>query len=221
MDSGSLKKDIETIIIGIKEDFSKISNKELPNFSERTALLVAMEILYKKMVVFDHVCSLESSRLNSSVPSAIGEQIDENITSAEIIIEKEIVEPVPEIIESETIVTIKEEEVPIAEVIDEPVFTPVPLETKIEPLPTKKEEPKSVVLPDIKSNIGINDKFQFIADLFQNNSEKYEAAIKQLNSFNTKDSSLLFVEELRQQYNWKEDDSTAQQLTNIVTRRFL
>lgn len=219
MDIGSLKKDIETIIINIKEDFSKISNKELPGFSDRTALLAAMETLYKKMVIFDHICSQESSRSTLNTNNVIEEKVVENSTIAEIVVENEIVEPVSEIIDSETVIDLKEE-APIVEVIEEPVFATVVVETKIEDIPPKKE-PKTVLLPDIKSNIGINDKFQFIADLFQNNSEKYEAAIKQLNSFNTKDSSLLFVEELRQQYKWKEDDYTAQQLTNIVTRRFL
>ncbi|MGB3948297.1 MAG: hypothetical protein WBM13_09940 [Bacteroidia bacterium] len=76
-------------------------------------------------------------------------------------------------------------------------------------------------LIDIKTNIGINDKFQFISELFANNVDAYESAIKKLNADSSLDSSLLVLEEIKKENNWKDKSEAGQRFVEIVKRRFL
>ena len=74
--------------------------------------------------------------------------------------------------------------------------------------------------PEIKLLIGINDKFQFINELFGGKSDKYETAIQQFNSFKTKEEAIDYFHILRQMHNWKENNETVKRLLNLVNGRF-
>jgi hypothetical protein len=69
----------------------------------------------------------------------------------------------------------------------------------------------------IQSAIGINDRFQYIRELFDNDSEKFLEAVKTLDSSeNIKDA----VDYLRHNYKWKKNE-TSLKFVNLVKRRFL
>ncbi|MBL4623986.1 MAG: hypothetical protein JKY42_02415 [Flavobacteriales bacterium] len=72
-------------------------------------------------------------------------------------------------------------------------------------------------ISDIKSAIGINDKFLYINELFGGSSEEFEAMVSLLNQFTS-------LEEARQsleKYGWEKENETTQSFLTLVTRRYL
>ncbi len=91
------------------------------------------------------------------------------------------------------------------------------------------EEQKSVIAntdmndtaPRIKKiNIGLNDKFRFINELFKQNNTEYNVAYEQLNSLNTWYDSELYLNSLKEVYQWKETADTVKHLYSIIKKRF-
>lgn len=63
--------------------------------------------------------------------------------------------------------------------------------------------------PDsIRSHIGINDKYQFISELFGNNKEAYEEVISMLDTFRTYTDAKNWLGHVHQQNNWEDDHET-------------
>jgi len=74
---------------------------------------------------------------------------------------------------------------------------------------------------DIKQSIGINDKYQFISELFGNNKEAYEEAIEQINTCITLQQALMWLDEhAYKQYYWSEDGEAVQSFYGILTSFF-
>jgi hypothetical protein len=80
------------------------------------------------------------------------------------------------------------------------------VEPKIKPLP----------LSNLKSAIGINDKFLFTRELFNNNSSDFEYTVDKIDNMNT---FLEVIEFLEQNYKWTKN-STSLKFMNLVKRRF-
>jgi len=74
---------------------------------------------------------------------------------------------------------------------------------------------------DLKMAIGVNDKFLFIKELFKGDMDAYNAAIRKLNSFQILDEARLFLGELSQNHEWKEDSEYYTRLKNLVERKYL
>ncbi|HKJ79734.1 MAG TPA: hypothetical protein VKA10_09365 [Prolixibacteraceae bacterium] len=68
----------------------------------------------------------------------------------------------------------------------------------------------------IKSAIGINDRFQYIRELFDGSSEKFAEAVTELDSKNNLKEA---VEYLRTNFKWKKNE-TSLKFVNLVKRRF-
>ncbi len=73
---------------------------------------------------------------------------------------------------------------------------------------------------DIKSAIGINDKFLFINELFGGNLKNYNDSINRLNSIENPDEALAEIKNLQGEYNWKEENGALEKLISIVERRY-
>ena len=69
----------------------------------------------------------------------------------------------------------------------------------------------------IQSAIGINDRFQYIRELFDGDNQKYLEAVKTLDTMNNIKAA---VDYLRQNYKWKKNE-TSLKFVNLVKRRFL
>lgn len=70
---------------------------------------------------------------------------------------------------------------------------------------------------NIQSAIGINDRFQFIRELFKGNAESFVAAVSELDNMGDIDEA---VDYIQQNYKWKKND-TSLKFVNLVKRRFL
>ncbi|MBN1650239.1 MAG: hypothetical protein JW857_02855 [Bacteroidales bacterium] len=92
----------------------------------------------------------------------------------------------------------------------------------------KKGDDKSVVnklsntrIENLKSAIGINDKFYFINELFAGNSQAYEDVIYTLNNFKRFEESLQYISTLKHRYDWDTDAEAYQKLIHFLERKFV
>ncbi|MFM1929815.1 MAG: hypothetical protein RL387_1143 [Bacteroidota bacterium] len=122
--------------------------------------------------------------------------------------------------------------------VEKPVLTEKPKEVfakseetislpKVETLETivaKKEVADKIALEpikDLRSAIGINDKFQFMENLFNKEEAVFESSIKTINSFkNFAEAQFWIKQNLRIKYNWEEESTVVLAFDQLVKRRF-
>lgn len=76
-------------------------------------------------------------------------------------------------------------------------------------------------VPDLKSAIGINDKFQFMDALFRNDKDMYERSLKTINECASLQEAEYWIErELKIKLGWDESDTVAQHFYSLVRKRF-
>ena len=77
-------------------------------------------------------------------------------------------------------------------------------------------------LEDLMSSIGINQKFRFISQLFNEDKSAFESSIDQLNSFNSYIEADEYLQNtLSEQYGWDLKDSAVKELVDLTQRRYL
>lgn len=88
----------------------------------------------------------------------------------------------------------------------------------------KKEVKDHIVLEpikDLRSAIGINDKFQFIQELFGGDEKSFEVGVKTINSFKIFPEAQFYIKkELREKNNWDDESNVVKQFDQLVKRRF-
>lgn len=109
----------------------------------------------------------------------------------------------------------------------------MPAVNKPEPKPKEKEkqkpaEDKSLArklqkkpIADLKAAIGINEKFQYINELFEGNMTEYNIAVNQLNICSSHAEAEVYLNTLRELYKWDKESETAIAFSELVERRFL
>ncbi len=75
-------------------------------------------------------------------------------------------------------------------------------------------------ISDLKTAIGINDKFLFINELFKGDLAAYNRAITNLNSSRSKNEALYLIDQMLQQYRWILQSASVVRLKELVLRRF-
>ena len=76
-------------------------------------------------------------------------------------------------------------------------------------------------IKDLKSAIGINDKFQFIETLFGGDEKAFDQAVKSINGFKIYAEAQFWVKSnLREQYNWDDTTEVVKSFNLLVKRRF-
>jgi len=72
-------------------------------------------------------------------------------------------------------------------------------------------------ITDLRSAIGINDRFTFIRELFNNDSTAFEQIIMMLNSTGSLESALAIVRDQQ----WDMNSEAVEQLTALLKRKFI
>jgi predicted transcriptional regulator len=75
-------------------------------------------------------------------------------------------------------------------------------------------------IKDLKSAIGLNQKFLFMNDLFEGENEKFNDAVNKINSFNTLTEALAFVDS-KLASAWDKENSSVVNFMDLVERRFM
>lgn len=93
--------------------------------------------------------------------------------------------------------------------------------------PAKKKSEESVAeklqhkkITDLKASIGINERFQFINELFEGNMKEYTVAIDQINSFSSLSEADSYITKLEEVYKWPSDNQIMVNFKELVERRF-
>ena len=77
-------------------------------------------------------------------------------------------------------------------------------------------------ISNLKTAIGINDRFLFINSLFQGNPAVFDRALDELNYLTSFEEAQRFVDfEFRERYKWDMEDPTVVDFMNYVHRRYL
>ena len=71
-----------------------------------------------------------------------------------------------------------------------------------------------------KLELNLNDKFRIINELFKTSTTEYNLAMDQINSMNTLEKSIAYINELKNLYNWKDDHELTVKLYQINQKRF-
>ena len=75
-------------------------------------------------------------------------------------------------------------------------------------------------IENLKSVIGINDKFYFINELFGGNAQKYEDIIYTLNNFKKLEDAMQYFSTLKYRFHWDEESEPFAKLVNMLERKF-
>lgn len=73
---------------------------------------------------------------------------------------------------------------------------------------------------DLRTAIGINDKFLLVNELFSGNMEKYNKSIENLNDLPTLDGAMGYLDELYVVYQWNRNNEAYKKLVDLVHRKF-
>lgn len=72
-----------------------------------------------------------------------------------------------------------------------------------------------------RMELGLNDKFRIINELFNQNSTEFNLAIDQLNLIDSFENSEAYLRELQNLYNWKKDHELTLRLFQLNQKRFI
>jgi hypothetical protein len=137
-------------------------------------------------------------------------------TSVEVIDEN----LVPNIVEAHAV---ENSQVNLAEVKTEPILV-ASEKIEIKEVKEVKEVKDHLVMEpikDLRSAIGINDKFQFIQELFGGDEKSFEVGIKTINAFKIFPEAQFYIKrELREKNNWDEESNVVKQFDQLIKRRF-
>ncbi|MGI6718172.1 MAG: hypothetical protein ACOX4D_03330 [Bacteroidales bacterium] len=75
-------------------------------------------------------------------------------------------------------------------------------------------------ITDIKSAIGINDKFYFINRLFDGDVKFYNETVDKFNNFNSINDAKILLQLLINKYNWDFNDEAYKKFEDIVEKKF-
>jgi hypothetical protein len=80
---------------------------------------------------------------------------------------------------------------------------------------------RSKPITNIKSAIGINDKFQYLNDLFKGSVQDYNESLDALNNFGSLPEAEAHFNQLRVKFGWDMENPSASGLYELVVRRHL
>lgn len=94
------------------------------------------------------------------------------------------------------------------------------MESVSEPIAIKTES-----VSDVNKNIpplavGINDKFRFINELFKQNNAEYNIAMEQLSGLQSWSDSELYLNSLKNLYEWQENSEVVIYFNSLIKKRF-
>lgn len=98
-----------------------------------------------------------------------------------------------------------------------PATEPAPAPVAPQPTPTAPVAPKYT---DLRSIIGINDKFTFINDLFEKDMRNYNEFINTLNKIEDLDEARSFVQQNATLHNWDKESMAVQLFMSVYKRRY-
>ncbi|MFI5163806.1 MAG: hypothetical protein ACHQHP_01005 [Bacteroidia bacterium] len=194
----------------IKEEIYSLAKKISETTSEDSLFESARELYEKTILLKHHTPAIE--------PLVAVKQEEKTV-----VVTEESIKPEPQPVKQVAIDLFSTETVQ-AETSSVLVEKPAPKELKeqkrkIQESVSEKLQHKKI--SDLKAAIGINEKFQFINELFEGNMKEYNVAIDQINNFSSHPEAESYLANLREVYKWNEENPIAANFLELVERRFL
>lgn len=88
---------------------------------------------------------------------------------------------------------------------------------------TLADKLRKMPIDDLKSAIGLNQRFWFINNLFNEDAKAYNACIDKLNSQDSLSDAMKIIEEdIKEQFNWEDvEDKSVKKFIDFVERRYM
>ncbi len=209
---------------------------------KREEIAKALEKLHQKVSSSQNPSKLEIDILKDDVKELYNKVLewekDNQPVEAAQSAEMHVVQP-EEVEQQEPPVTVKEPK----QAVDEPTTPPIAVEPVLEESEKtpeqidKKEtsvadkmetkEDNSLAgkwnknpISDLKSAIGLNDKFSFIHSLFDGKVDNYNEAIEKLNTSDGKEAATQYLNFLSSEYSWNIESEEYLKLKDFISRRF-
>ena len=205
MDPAKLRHELEDLIEGIQSHLSNTKEfNPIPSL-ELQLIVSKIEKLHQKAIIFQY--------LNQNAP------VIDSMKAADIL--KKVEE---ERVEGEVEVKQVEAEVKQVEAAEVKQVEAAKTEEKIKPVslePIRIEAAPNVqVSHEIRRFIGINDKFLFINQLFQQKADIYESALDRINQCTSIEKAVVLLNQLAEELNWTADNELTEAFFAIVRRTF-
>ena len=215
------------------------SNSDINNLIESCSLSVDISEIQELIAVWKY--------LNSNEPTEAVEveepKIEDSVSEEPVMEETPIIEDVQEEEEQEVVEdtttndegssqeNIEEQAQPEAETAEETSSIeeePSESERSINDQLESQSEENSVAnqlgsqpIASLSQAIGINERFLFTKELFNNDSQAYVAAIEKLNNFETLEEARSYINsDLKSNYTWDEESEAVSSLINLVEKRY-
>jgi hypothetical protein len=102
------------------------------------------------------------------------------------------------------------------------ITTKIETKVSVEDQTSLGQKLKKIPLANLKTAIGINQKFLFISTLFNDDKDAYNSAIEKLNGFSSYLEADDFIQNvLKQRYAWQMKNPVAKEFVELVERRYL
>ena len=171
-----------------------------------------------KQTAVQLLAALSESDQFNNLPNNVSVMIPGSNEEVADVFAKVIESPIPEI----QPVEVRIPNLPKLEPVE--TFIPASMPVEINEVITNTELQEKLALDpikDLKAAIGINDKFQFTATLFNGDEKAFEMAVKTINGFKIYAEAQFWIKSnLREQNKWDETAEVVKAFDLLVKRRF-
>ena|ERR1700741_2957514 len=199
MQKSTIKAQLGHQLDDLKKAIASFEQQDNPGAEETEQLLKQAELLARKLAVYHHVLK----------NSAAASELDVHLKILQAVEKKE---------EAKIEVKIPKEEVKQVK-MEIPETKEIPVEEKKIPVIEKQEE--NHIVNTKKVELGINDKYRIINELFGQQQIEFNAALQQLNAIETWISAQTYLNSLKSIYDWKDDDPLVKTFHSLVQKRFV
>ena len=198
----NIKKEIEELkeIFAVFEAQNHLTPEEADRFIQHTETLYRNLAVYAEMVKPDSVSSGLDVHLKIMKAVEKKDEVKMEIESSKEKVEKNegvVKTEIPNLFTDDIKVEKKEEGIPKVE-----------LKNTESALSTKKVE------------IGVNDKYRIINELFEQEQKEFNVAVEQLNVTESWEEAEVYLDSLGEIYEWKIDNELVKTLYSLVQKRF-
>jgi len=198
-----LAAEIADLINSIKEHSDNIAGKAHIPQLELEVILDKIEKLYKRSIVLNYLSS-QSEEENDVKPLTV----ETSLQQPEVITPPEKTTPEEPNKKAQVVIDLFSEA--------EPAVNP-----KVKTESNLSQKFQQTRIDNLKSAIGINEKFQFVNDMFEGSTNEYHAAVDELNAFTDLEEANIYLNNLKDVYKWDMDKPVIRTFMELVKRRFI
>lgn len=229
LDKKSILKEIEVLIRSIKVHYDNIENEHRIPTIELELITSKIRKLHEKSIIYNHLHYLEEE-------TSLMQKRDRNLADvmdAMQIAERQTVSKVhqPPVIEAASasaeippspIMESKETPQTNEAVITEPVVASASINQKapVEAAPIAPVGEHQLKMMDLGPELGLNDRFWFINELFSGKGEELDLAINTFSNTPTHAEARNFLEHLVSRFKWNRDSEAFEHFIMLLNKRF-